>query len=286
MMADGLQLPFVRVGLVSYLNVQPLVWAFEKNIVPAQTSNGRPLQFVNAVPSKLAWLLRYAHCDVGIVPTFEYFVTGTYAIVPAGAIATRRRVGSVVIVANAPLEELRRVVLDPASLTSVNLLRVLHREYGWKFFLQESSPQPEEATSAQWLLNCSEPAGQLLIGDPALAAAGKFPFTYDLGTLWYELTGLPFVFAAWLVHPKARRVPLLEPLRRAKEEGLRHLSTVAQECGPRFGFAPVFAESYFRENLCFELGDAEIAGIYEFGNLCAKWKLCDRAKLELRFHEW
>ncbi|MCX7624913.1 MAG: menaquinone biosynthesis protein [Candidatus Sumerlaeaceae bacterium] len=275
----------VRVGLVSYLNVQPLVWAFEKNLVQAQTSHGQPLRFENAVPRVLASRLRKGLCQVGIVPIFEYFSAPGYAIIPAGAIATRRRVGSVLVVANAPLEELEYVVLDPASLTSANLLRVLQREYRWKFSLSDGSHLPNSEHLAQWLLDCHERAGQLLIGDPALAAIGKFPYSYDLGALWYELTGLPFVFAAWLVHPSAQHVPLLEPLSRAKEVGVCHLSVVAHECGPRFGFAPDFAERYFRENLCFDLGEDEIAGMHEFGKLCAKWGLCSPAAIELRFHQ-
>jgi len=257
----------VCVGLVAYLNVQPLVWAFDHGLVAPTSADGRPLRFESAVPSALAARLRTGQVHVGIVPVFEYFATPGYTIVPAGAIATRRRVGSVLLVANAPLERLRRVTLDPASLTSANLLRVLHAERRWGFDLVEGGRTHEPARAADWLFDTPEPAGQLLIGDPALAAIGRFPFIYDLGTLWYELTGLPFVFATWLVHPLAQRVPLLEPLRRAREIGTAHLAEVAAERGPRFGFPPDFTLRYFSENLWFELGEDEMAGIREYGRL-------------------
>lgn len=275
----------VRVGLVSYLNVKPLVWAFEKGLIPCTTADGHRIQFEDAVPRLLAQRLREGVCHVGIVPTFEYFCHPNYSIIPAGAIATRRRVGSVIIVANAPLEKLQRVVLDSASLTSVHLLRILHAEHRWEFELVDGRPPQHLGAPHEWLRETSTPAGQLLIGDPALAALGQFPYTYDLGALWYELTGLPFVFATWLAHPHARGISLMKPLERAREIGKTHLAEIAAECAPPAGFAPSFIERYFRENLCFDLGEEEIAGLREFGRLCAKWGFCSPAATELRFQE-
>ncbi len=274
----------IRVGLVAYLNVQPLVWAFQKGLVAPQTQDGRELIFVSEIPRRLAHSLRSGRCLVGIVPVFEYFSGPSYTILPAGGIATQHRVGSVLIVANAPLENLEVVALDPSSLTSVNLLRVLHAENAWPFELIEQPPVSDPMHAADWLLQTTRPAGQLLIGDPALAASMRFPYVYDLGALWYELTGLPFVFATWLVHPDARDVPLMEPFARARELGVAHLEQVAHERAGDFGFAPDFAVRYFRENLHFELGENEIAGIREFGRLLARHGLIAETR-ELRFHQ-
>ncbi len=38
---------------------------------------------------------------------------------------------------------------------------------------------------------------ELLIGDEALIKKNQFYKTIDLGKLWYEMTGLPFVYALW-----------------------------------------------------------------------------------------
>ncbi len=275
----------LRVGLVPYLNVQPLIWAFEQELIPNQSGDGWPMYFEAAVPSVLAERLRRAQCQVALVPAFEYFWgAGQYSILPAGAIATRREVGSVLVVANAPLEQLERVVLDPASLTSVNLLRVLRAERKWPFALEEGRRREAPLHAADWLLNTREAAGQLLIGDPALAAVGRFPYTYDLGSLWYELTQLPFVFAAWLVHPSASERALREPFTQARVLGTSHLEQVAGDCARRFGFSPEFALKYFRENLWFELGEAELEGLRTFGNLLHKHGLIPPPPA-LRFHE-
>lgn len=274
----------LHVGLVPYLNVQPLIWAFEQELIPCRTGDGRPMHFEAAVPSVLAERLRRAQCHVAIVPAFEYFGGGRYAILPTGAIATRREVGSVLIVANAPLEQLRRVTLDPASLTSVNLLRVLRAEKKWPFALEEGRRSEEPLRAADWLLTTREPAGQLLIGDPALVAVGRFPYAYDLGSLWYELTQLPFVFAVWLVHPSASECALCEPFGQARILGTSHLEQVAADCARRFGFSPEFALNYFRTNLWFELGESELEGLRTFGQLLHKHGLISHPPA-LRFHD-
>ncbi|MGB9690804.1 MAG: menaquinone biosynthetic enzyme MqnA/MqnD family protein [Candidatus Sumerlaeaceae bacterium] len=275
--------PHIRVGLVAYMNVQPLVWAFHKGLISPTTPDGRRMVFFSEIPRLLANSLREGRCHVGIVPVYEYFAGPEYSILPAGAIATKQRVGSVLIVANAPLENLEFVVLDPASLTSVNLLRLLHAEFGWRFKLVEYPLSDDPMHAADWLSQTHRPAGQLLIGDPALAAYARVPYVYDLGSLWYELTGLPFVFAAWLVSPAIGDVPLLETFTRARKLGEVHLDEVARECAPVFGFAADFASRYFRENLHFALGDDEIAGLREFGRLLAHHGLIESPR-ELRFY--
>lgn len=273
-----------HVGLVAYLNVRPLVWAFEAGLVAPLTSDGCPLSFRAALPSRLAEQLRRGECDLGIVPVFEWITNPVYTILPAGAIATHGNVGSVVLVANAPLERLQVVRLDPASLTSSHLLLVLRAERRWSFRVESLAPTLDLAPDADWVLRSPEPAGQLLIGDPALAARGRYPFLYDLGSLWFDLTGLPFVFAAWLVHPRARRAPLLEPFRRAKACGMDHLPQIARECAAGSPFSPDFLLHYFREQLCFELGEKEQAGLLEFARLAAKHGLCSRPP-ELKLHD-
>src|SRR5207237_497623 len=87
----------------------------------------------------------------------------------------------------------------------------------------------------------------LVIGDPALALAGRFSHVLDLGQAWFEWTGLPFVFAAWgarqrndisLSDQEALRGALAEGLRRASTPGSNELrsakgSREATRCGWR-----------------------------------------------------
>ncbi|GIX43902.1 MAG: hypothetical protein D6691_03390 [Candidatus Hydrogenedentota bacterium] len=285
-----------RVGNVPYLNVQPLIWAFQRGLVTPRDGDGTPLIFEDVHPRKLARRLHAGEFDVAIVPVFEYFQHPIYAILRAGAIATPRHVGSVQVFANDPIETLEGIYLDTASLTSINLLRILAAEHRWRVRFEERRDGAGPTATAKWtdgetLQNSASSVGSLpprwgclLIGDPALQAVGRFRFAYDLGALWYELTGLPFVFAAWLVHPSAKNAKLLDPFTKARTVGCAHLEAIAEEWAPRLGITADFALRYLRENLSYELHEAEIAGMREFARLSERHGLC-AAVPEFRYHE-
>ena len=128
---------------------------------------------------------------MGIVPIAEVLLHDQYDVLDGIAIAARGAVRSVFLTHRVPLDQLKRVAVTPASRTSVWLLRVLLK-VGYHIIEPEFYPRPPGA-------KLSEHEAMLLIGDEAIWYAtrnGQQPL-WDLGTAWVELTGLPFVFAAW-----------------------------------------------------------------------------------------
>ena len=214
-----------------------------------------------------------------MVPVFEYFASGlSYTIVPGASIATRGPVGSVMLYSETPLDEVHTILLDPSSLTSVNLCRVLMAERHGKMTFEEPTPGEQSRIPLQGI-------ARLLIGDPAIAERGKHRYEFDLGALWHDLTGLPFVFAAWLVHPSAIQMPLNTPLTRAREMGEANFSVISK-VAPRFGATPAFALDYFRKNMEYDLGETELAGFATYGKLLAKHNLITSPPPPIRLHEW
>jgi chorismate dehydratase len=268
----------VVIGTVPYLNVQPLIWALETGRVEADAFGGHPFEIVPAHPRELAGRLRAGEFDVAIVPVFEYFLTPGYCIVPTGALATQREVGSVTVFSDAPLEEVSQICLDPSSLTSVNLLRVLAAERGLRAELFENHERFQPGAPL------APGEARLLIGDPAIASIGRHRFAYDLGRMWHDMTGLPFVFAAWLVHPRAEGLPLGRMLGRSRQIGAANLDRIADESAARFGTTPDFARRYFRANMSYELGERELAGWRRFWELSHRHGLAG-APQEFEFHE-
>src|SRR5581483_2512568 len=108
-----------RVGSVGYLNAVPLTRGLEDEVV-------------FATPSKLAELLRRDELDAGLVSVVEVLFNDRYDILDGIAIASLGEVKSVLLAHRRPLEEAREVFCDTASLTSVELLRVLLAERGLK----------------------------------------------------------------------------------------------------------------------------------------------------------
>src|SRR5437660_3210409 len=108
--------PF-RVGSVPFLNAVPLTRGLEEQIL-----------FVT--PSKLAEMLRRDELDAALVSVTEVLFNDRYDILDGIAVASLGEVKSVLLAHRRPIEEVSEIFCDTASLTSVNLLRVLLAERG------------------------------------------------------------------------------------------------------------------------------------------------------------
>lgn len=248
----------LTLGTVSYLNVQPMIWAIQNG------PDCNDIKIIPEVPRLLADNLAAGAYDTAIVPVFEYFRhPGLYTYVPGPVIASHGAVRSVILYSSDPLERLKTVYLDSSSLTSVHLFKVIAAEKGLNLNYLDTAEHPVP-------MPLPDETGWVVIGDPAIAQIGKHPHSLDLGEAWENLTRLPFVFAAWLVPSgvdDARLVPLLQS---SLTEGLANLERVANDSAAAFNVTPEFALYYFQEAIYYHLGEKELAGWEEFGRLCYK----------------
>jgi chorismate dehydratase len=255
----------LRLGVVSYLNVAPIIAGLKAD----------PLfQLVPDVPSKVAERLHAGEIDLGTIPSVEY-AFGDYAIVPGIAIGSRGAVRSVRLYHPGPLESVRRVALDTSSRTSVALLKILLRER-----LGRDPEYVSMGPSLESMLAVADAA--LLIGDPALYCPSDLP-RLDLGEEWTRTTGLPFVYAFWAGRPGAVSPGEVERLQESLRQGLAALGAIA--AGYNGGGAERVGvnESYLRDNIVFTLGEEEVAGLGEFYRRAHGLSLIPRIP-ELRFH--
>jgi chorismate dehydratase len=106
----------------------------------------------------------------------------------------------------------------------------------------------------------------LLIGDPALevnhGALGLEKI--DLGAQWTAMTGLPFVYAAWTGRPGAIGADGIRILQEARDEGVRATVAIAAEYGGDDAVATARARAYLRDNVKYDLGSDEAAGLQMF----------------------
>lgn len=230
-----------RIGGIPYLNVRPLVYGIENQVGYSE-------------PSRLADLMYRKQFDVGIMPIAEVLLHDQYDLLDGIAIAARGEVRSVFLTHRAPIEKIKRVAVTPASRTSVWLLRVLLK-VGYHIE-PEFYPRPPGA-------KLSEHEAMLLIGDEAIWYAtrnGKQPI-WDLGAAWVEMTGLPFVFAAWAFQRDAEKEELASVLRKAKADGLAHLEQIVVDATEA---TPEFLREYYSKCVWYDLGDAEKQGLRRF----------------------
>jgi len=241
--------PKFRIGSVPYLNAAPLT-----------RDLGNELIF--ATPAKLAEMLRRDELDAALVSITEVLLTDRYDILDGIAIASLGEVYSVIIAHKRPLEEASEIFCDTASLTSVNLLKVLLAERGLK---PEFKPLEnyEMATEKDFVL---------LIGDRAIEFQ-RAPHTheiFDLGFAWMEMTRLPFVYAVWALRRGIDTKELRRELKESRHSGLEQMEQIIQS---REEFDEAFRRDYFEWHIYYRLAEDEKRGITKFCELLRKHNL-------------
>lgn len=253
-----------RVGHIQFLNCLPLYWGL------ARTGTLLDLELTKDTPEKLSEQLVNGALDIGPVTVVEFLRNSDQLIaLPDIAVGCDGPVMSCVIVSKGPLEELdgQRVALGSTSRTSVRLAQLLLAEqYGIA---------PDYYTCPPDLgLMMQEAQAAVLIGDAALRAslhdAPQLGLrVHDLGQMWKEWTGLPFVFAVWAARRDyvERNADAVHEVHRAflasRDLSLEEVAKVAEQAARWESFDAELLARYFT-TLDFRLGAEQLAGIHEF----------------------
>ncbi|MBL7695606.1 MAG: menaquinone biosynthesis protein [Ferruginibacter sp.] len=225
----------IKVGAVSYLNTKPLIYGFEQGLMKDE------VELLIDYPSNIASLLQTNQVDIGLVPVAIIPTLEEHHIVSDYCIGCDGEVASVCLFSEVPLAEISTILLDYQSRTSVALLDILIREH-WKI-------TPElRAAAADYEKNISGTTAGLVIGDRALVQRSKSKYIYDLGTAWKEMTGLPFVFAAW-VSNKSLSPQFIRAFNDTISAGTRQIDVILQTVHlPEYDL-----KKYYNSNINFRL---------------------------------
>ncbi len=208
-------------------------------------------------PAQVAEMLAAGEIDVGLIPSIELQRIPDLQVVPGLAVAARHEVRSVLLVSRRPLGEVRSVALDLNSRTSAALVRILLEDaYGVSAEYRQAEPDLDA------MLAQSDAA--LIIGDPALHIDRDPYRIFDLAHEWRKLTGHPFVFAVWAVRRGVERPGLAKLLRESLRLGLENVADLATQASGEMGLSTEVVHEYLTENLSFQLGAAEMAGLEEY----------------------
>ncbi len=175
----------LKIGKINYLNVYPLY------------QNLKGFNLISGEPSYLNRLIRVGEIDISPSSTFEYFqFPEKYFVVDNLSISSNKKVLSVLLLTYKPIEDIYhdKIFLSSSSSTSNVLLQIIFYEFLNRGELKFES-QKENLFEAG--------KNQLIIGDEALKIYFNKPsgcFIYDIAQIWENYTGLPFVFALWLVN--------------------------------------------------------------------------------------
>jgi len=155
-------LPKLRISVVQYLNTSPLVWGFTHGLLAGKYD----LSFT--VPSQCAEQLRSGDVDIAIIPAIEYQRIDNLVILPDLAIASKRRVRSLLLISKVPIapagaaeKSIKSIALDRSSRSTQALTKILCARH-WQISPEFREMPPD----LQSMLATNDAA--LLIGDPAL----------------------------------------------------------------------------------------------------------------------
>ncbi|MBT2440821.1 menaquinone biosynthesis protein [Streptomyces sp. ISL-36] len=253
-----------RVGHIQFLNCLPLYWGL------ARTGTLLDLELTKDTPEKLSERLVRGDLDIGPITLVEYLRNADDLVaLPDIAVGCDGPVMSCVIVSQLPLRQLdgARVALGSTSRTSVRLAQLLLAE--------RHGVRPDYYTCPPDLgLMMQEADAAVLIGDAALRAslhdAPRLGLqVHDLGLMWKEWTGLPFVFAVWAARKDflAREPETVREVHQAflasRDLSLVEVAKVAEQAARWESFDAELLERYFR-TLDFRFGPEQLAGVREF----------------------
>lgn len=269
----------VKIGRISYINVAPVYYGLDKGLKPEW------LDMVTAPPSVLNKMMANGEIDISPVSSVAYARhQKDWLLLPDLSIACSGDVMSVILVSRYPFDKLnnKKVILINESATAVELLKLL-------FIIKKTKPI-FEINAIQHPCDIQKNAdAALIIGDAALKEkwSDHYDYIYDMGNMWMELTGLPFVFAVWAVQKSfARKRPdalsaIINLFRISKKEGVRHLKQIAASASSKLGISLDEAEKYY-DRLCCDLRPMQIRGLENFFNSLYREKILSE-KINLSF---
>lgn len=245
------------IGCVPYLNARPLIAFFE-------TSEGaETADLVLAPPSELAQMVEDGDVDVALASSFFLLERPEFVVAPASGISSHGFVESVRMFSKRPFDQIESLALDKSSMTSNALAQVVLKErYG-------ASPEVAiHEPNLQAMLTACDAA--VLIGDAAMASGGEELQALDMGAVWNEMTGLPFVWALWIGQANTVTREVLEILQFAKRYGSDRIEFVARSESERLGISYSRALRYLAEVIDYDLTDRHWSGFAHFAVLCRK----------------
>lgn len=264
----------LRIGKIDYLNIWHIF-----HLLADTCPEGDDFHYVPGHPSQLNQALDAGLLDISPSSSFEYLLHAEkYRLLPGASISASTQVQSVLFMSPVPLGDLSvwmknnpgPVCLTGASATSTALVKVL---WSQKWELPEPVWQEVEpgqgATTGRPFLEIGNLALRHFIHPP------KGYHIYDVAAQWSDWTGLPFVFAVWIVRrdlPEPSR-HLVDRLRteiaRITAELDRHVASLS-----RFPQRPEWLTQTdllgYWNAIGYALGPREQAGLAFFGERCTR----------------
>lgn len=253
-----------KISVVNYSNSKPFIYGL-KNHPQIQ----KWMMLTEENPAQCADSLIQGKTDIALIPAAMILQLKTPHIISSYCIGSVGKVKTVCLFSNVPIEEVTDVMLDEQSRTSVRLFQILAKEY-WK---QSFNYQPSEPNSNSKIIGTT---AAVVIGDRTIPMFEQYEYVYDLGEIWQKMTGLPFVFAAW-VSSNSLNQNFIEEFHHACELGMNSIDQIIQDAS-EINTAYFNLETYYKKYISYPLDELKRQGLDLFLQKVAElenWELSE-----------
>ncbi len=241
----------LKIAVISYLNSLPFVYGLKRSKL------SKVINLDIGHPAFCADKLINDEVDLALVPVSIIPNLQAPYIISDYCIGANSEVDTVCLFSDVPISEIECVDLDYQSKTSVELLKILMSEY-WRV-----TPRLRNAKLG-FESRVSGTNSALVIGDRAFDLRTKHKYIYDLAAIWKDMTGLPFVFAAWVSNKKLTEDFLLK-FNKALKYGLANINDALDTEYQKY-FNCKNPKAYLNNKISYTLDAKKIDGMNLFLN--------------------
>lgn len=242
-------------SIFNQINNIPFIYALEKELMY------NDYKFLKLSPLKAGQALLNGEVDLGIIPSTTFAKTKeSWKIIPHISVSCTSTCKSVKLFFKTGLQDLKKIAVDERADSEFALLKILMQEK-YNITPEYNTMKPNLKHMLEW----SDAA--LLIGNEALYEQEVNKNSFDLGEEWYDLTGLPMVFAFG-----AGRQMVVDILKDVKNIinstnlGLKNLENISKEYAKKSEYSWAFYHDYLTQNVNYKFSEDEHAGLSEFYN--------------------
>jgi chorismate dehydratase len=247
----------IKISAVKYANTYPFIYGlmesgFEKKVI-LETDH----------PADCAAKLISGKVDIGLIPVAVLPLIKDYKIISDFCIGASGNVRTVLLLSNSPFEEVKNIYLDYRSRSSINLTKVLAKNYWKREFKWINTSKGFD------FLNIGLDEAVVLIGDQCFEYENSYKNKIDLAREWEKFSGLSFVFACWTAN-KFLENNFIEEFNNALRLGVNNIDAVVNKLGQTGTITGVVLKNYLTKNIDFNFDENKKKGLRLFLDLMGK----------------
>lgn len=241
----------LKIVAINYLNTAPFIYGLKHSGILENFS------LEKVPPAQCAQKFIHHEADIALVPIASLPMIIDYQLLQDFCIGTNKQVKSVLLLSPVSLKNITTIYLDPESLTTNNLAKVLT-----KFFWKQQIKWETVDSTMYYSLSKKFPI--IAIGDKAFELQKKYAYSYDMAEQWNAFTKLPFVFACW-VCKKNLSPEIIKSFTSTLQYGVKHKVEAATEyLTMNLPFDPI---AYIKENIDYNFDNRKKDAVKKFFEL-------------------